>query len=51
MAAGATSRLISGTQGSGGNARASRDWKGAICRGRYAFGARPIPTLDRAVLF
>lgn len=35
MAGGATSRAILGIQGSGGNARASRDRKGAIHR-KYA---------------
>ena len=38
-AAGAMSHAILGTQGSGGNTRASRDWKGAISPERCGFPA------------
>ncbi len=52
MASGAMSREIFGAKGLGGNARASRAWKGAMTPKMCIFSVSArFPALDRAVLF
>jgi hypothetical protein len=51
-ATGARSREFAGTEGLGGNARASRAWKGAFTPKMCSFSVRArFQALDRAILF